>query len=105
MFTSCSSGIIKWLWFVKHRLVFAYSYNPFRPKINEDIFWGTVVSGRCDFFSVPTPEEAIPFAFEVAPEYLFKLNGGRLPFGCHAWEKNNLLFWRDILGRYDIDLP
>lgn len=91
--------------FVKHRLIFSYSYYPFRPKINEDVFWGSVVPERCEFFCVPKPEEAIPFAFEVAPEYLFELNGHKLPFGCHAWEKYNLEFWRYTLGKSGMDLP
>lgn len=91
--------IYQWLRFVKHRFVFSYSFFPLRPKINEDFFWGFLVPERCSFFSVPKPEEAIPFAFEVAPEYLFELNGKQLPFGCHAWEKYNPQFWVEILGK------
>jgi hypothetical protein len=91
--------------FVMHCLKFSFSYPPIRLSVNEDIFWGVVVPNRCALFSVPTSEDAISFSFEVLPEYLFELNGGRLPFGCHAWEKYNLQFWRNILGRMGRDLP
>lgn len=92
--------IRQWLRIVKHHLLFAYNFSPLHPVVNEDAFWGLLVSARCAFFSVPKPEDAIPFAFEVAPEYLFELNGRRLPFGCHAWEKYNPQFWVDTLGGF-----
>ena len=99
------SEIFRLIRFVIHCLIFSYSYLPIRLRINEDIFWGVVVPDRCALFTVPTPEDAIAFAFEVAPEYLFKLNGGQLPFGCHAWEKYNLQFWSDALKGIGMDLP
>lgn len=88
-----------------HCIKFSWAIPPVRLKINEDLFWGVVVPKRCDFFSVPTPEDAVPFAFEAAPEYLFKLNGEKLPFGCHAWERYNLQFWRDTLKATGVELP
>lgn len=90
---------------IKHRLICSYSFPPLQPQINEDIFWGGLVPRSCGFFSVPRPEDAIPFAFEVAPEYLYELNNQQLPFGCHAWEKYNLQFWRKVLSKHDIELP
>lgn len=91
--------------FMLHRLLFSCHYPPFFPKINEDQFWGMVVPDCCRFFSVPSPNDAIAFAFEVAPEYLYELNGYKLPFGCHAWEKYNLQFWRNTLENTGMDLP
>lgn len=91
--------------FLIHCLKFSCNYPFFRLNINEDIFWGVIVPGRCSFFSVPSPEDAVPFAFEVAPEYLFELNDYQLPFGCHAWERYDLEFWRDTLGRIGMKLP
>jgi hypothetical protein len=93
------------LGFIKKTLTFSYSFPPIRLVINEDIFWGVVVPDRCGLFNVPRPEEAISFAFEAAPEYLFELNQSQLPFGCHAWERYNPQFWRNTLRRIDMDLP
>jgi len=36
---------------------------------------------------VPDELEAARFSFEVHPEYLYNRTGGKLPFGCHAFEK------------------
>ena len=83
--------------FLRHSVLFAYSVPPLQPKINEDVFWGILVPKSCNFFTVPTPEQAIPFCFEVKPEYLFEKNGLVLPFGCHAWKKYNIAFWKEKL--------
>ncbi len=91
--------------FVVHCLKFSRSYPPICLKVNEDIFWGVVVPTRCKSFTVPKPEDALFFAFEAAPEYLFELSGNQLPFGCHAWERYNLPFWRDTLKKTGMELP
>jgi hypothetical protein len=43
--------------------------------------------------SVPKPLEILKFAFEVAPDKMFELAGGSIPFGCHAWEHYGKVFW------------
>ncbi len=43
----------------------------------------------------PAPiEEAINFSFEVNPSVLFQLNNFKLPFGCHAWWRYDVEFWK-----------
>ncbi len=74
-------------------------------SINEDIFWGLVAPGRHDYFSVPSPKDAVGFAFETAPEYLYELNGYKLPFGCHAWQRYNPQFWREKSRAIGMKLP
>ncbi len=92
--------------FIKHHFIFAYSFpRLLQPQINEDLFWGVLVPRSCEFFTVAAPEDALSFAFEVAPEYLFELNKRQLPFGCHAWEKYNLQFWRKTLYDHGKALP
>lgn len=45
-------------------------------------------------FSIPGPDEAMKFAFETHPSYLFQLNNGKLPFGCHGYKKQEYKeFW------------
>ncbi len=46
------------------------------------------------FMNLPQPQEALSFAFEQFPEHCYELNQHTLPFGCHAWEKYDLNFWR-----------
>ena len=82
---------------LKHERWFAYNVEPFFPTSNEDQFWGVLVPAAYPFFRVPRPDEAVAFAFEVAPRLLFELNGCKLPFGCHAWERCDRGFWEEKL--------
>lgn len=82
---------------VKHERILAYNFEPFFPSSNEDFFWGMLVPAACPFFRVPKPEDAIDFAFDAEPRHLFAMNGNRLPFGCHAWERYDRRFWEEQL--------
>lgn len=82
---------------IKHEWWLAWNRPPLLPTSNEDVFWGVLVPAVCPFFRVPTPEHAIGFAFEVAPRHQYELNGRRLPFGCHAWERCDRSFWAEQL--------
>ena len=81
----------------KHGWWLAWNRPPLLPTSNEDVFWGVLVPAVCPFFRVPTPEQALGFAFEVAPRHQYELNGRRLPFGCHAWERCDRGFWAEQL--------
>jgi Protein of unknown function (DUF5672) len=63
----------------------------------EDIFWAYFVTSYFPFFKVADPLTAIRFSFETYPEKCYELNNKNLPFGCHAWEKYNINFWRNLL--------
>lgn len=63
----------------------------------EDGFWATQARYFCPDFRIPDAREALPFSFETAPSFCFQENGGRLPFGCHAWAKNDRAFWKPYL--------
>jgi hypothetical protein len=52
---------------------------------HEDHFWAYDARKVVKEFRIPEPAEALEFSFELAPRYCFTMNGGRLPFGCHAW--------------------
>jgi hypothetical protein len=82
---------------LKHEWYYAYSIGPLVPTSNEDVFWGVLVPAAFPFFRVPSPEQALEFAFEVAPREMYALNGFRLPFGCHAWERCDRAFWIEQL--------
>lgn len=60
---------------------------------NEDLFWSLEAPKFDPTFRVASAEEALPFAFEMVPEWCFERNGKKLPFGCHAWARYNRAFW------------
>jgi hypothetical protein len=66
-------------------------------KYHEDYFWAFQASKFLTEFRIPTPLEALEFSFEMAPRYCFGANGGRLPFGCHAWTRYDRGFWEPFL--------
>jgi len=80
-----------------HHSVFSFNFYPLFPKVNEDSFWGEFVPLNFSWFTIPSHNTAISFSFELAPRYLYKLNNNKLPFGCHAWEKYDSKFWKDII--------
>jgi hypothetical protein len=45
---------------------------------------------------LPTWEEALAFAIEQNPETSMRVLG-KLPFGCHAWERYNPKFWKKYI--------
>jgi hypothetical protein len=65
---------------------------------NEDGFWSVFLQRSRKPMKLPNCEEALKFSFESSPSYLYELNGERLPFGCHAWEKNEYnSFWKNFI--------
>lgn len=65
--------------------------------LHEDLFWAFDARQFVSNFNIPSPREALAFAFEFAPRFCYQANGGRLPFGCHAWYKIDPEFWRPFL--------
>lgn len=68
-------------------------------RVNEDVFWSDWCAYTFTDFKLAPTEEALKFSFEVMPDYLFEVNGRKLPFGCHAWKKYNYEFWKPYLIR------
>jgi len=90
--------------YIKHQVIYIYSYYPFQPMINEDLFWAVEIPAVFPWFKVPEPEEAIGFSFEVNPGILYEHNHQKLPFGCHAWERYDLNFWRTHLKSFGYEI-
>lgn len=68
---------------------------------NEDLFF-SICAGKS--FSVAPIEVALQFAFECEVEKCFEKNNKQLPFGCHAWEKYNLAFWKPYIEAYGMKI-
>lgn len=63
----------------------------------EDLFYsfmGTI----SNHFKLPNIMKAANFAHDIDPKYLYALNGNKLPFGAHAWEKYDRAHWESLPG-------
>ncbi len=60
---------------------------------NEDGFWSYEAPKYDSSYKVAFFKEALKFGFERFPSKCFELNGNKLPFGAHAWEKYDKEFW------------
>ena len=74
---------------------------------NEDSFFSIAVP-ECWWWTgyrIPSAGEAMRFSFETRPSACFA-ETGRLPFGCHGWDKQEPAFWHPHLAAlgYDFDL-
>ena len=71
--------------------------NPHKFNRNNDIFWSDMAVRYLPEFRVGTLEEGLSFAFEVSPKTCLEMNGGKMPFGCHAWGRYDRAFWEPHL--------
>jgi hypothetical protein len=67
--------------------------NPTKFNRNNDIFWSDMAVRYLPEFKVATLEQGLSFAFEVSPKTCLEMNGGKMPFGCHAWGRYDPSFW------------
>jgi hypothetical protein len=87
IFNDVRWDVRRWLW--SHRGMGGMS----------DYFWADEAVKYWPQFRVASFEQGLEFAFEVAPRLCFELNNRRLPFGCHAWARNDRTFWEPYLLR------
>ena len=60
---------------------------------NEDVFWAVEPKA----FRYPDVKTAVAFAIDVQPRRCYRLNGSRLPMGCHDFDKpSRRRFWRQF---------
>ena len=64
----------------------------------EDIFFTIEANRYLPRVRVPSFREAAGFAWELQPEQARALNHGKLPFGCHAWNKLHADEWRPVFA-------
>lgn len=66
---------------------------------NNDLFWSDRAVSYFPDFKVASLAEGLSFAFEAAPSMCLEMNGGAMPFGCHAWRRYEPEFWAPYLMR------
>ncbi|MDF9795216.1 hypothetical protein OKW21_000479 [Catalinimonas alkaloidigena] len=64
-------------------------------SVQEDFIWSFYVASYFSFFNIPDYKEALQFSIETEPRECYRLNNYQLPFGCHAWEKYDMDFWKN----------
>ena len=55
-------------------------------------------------FKIAGTSEAYRFSFETNPALLYTFNNNKLPFGCHAWWRYDLGFWKPFIENYGYSL-
>lgn len=65
--------------------------------VNEDVLFSMANS---DDFKVAPVKTALEFSFETEVRKCFEENGKSLPFGCHAWQKYDLIFWKPYIEKF-----
>lgn len=68
-------------------------------RTNEDCFWSFGATKYDPDFRIASGAEGLRFSFEIDPKKCYELNGRRLPFGCHAWNKYDREFWEPFILR------
>jgi hypothetical protein len=68
---------------------------------NNDLFWSDKAVRYLPEFKVASLEEGLRFGFEASPRTCFEMNGGTMPFGCHAWGRYDRAFWEPYLLKAD----
>lgn len=63
----------------------------------EDLFFGFASTLSRNFIT-PNLMVSACFSHETEPEYLFKLIGDQIPFGCHAHELHSPQHWERVLS-------
>lgn len=71
---------------------------------HEDLFFSIEANRYLPRVKVPSFRKAAGFAWEMFPATARQLNHGRLPFGCHAWQKLHPDDWRPIFSGLGISL-
>jgi hypothetical protein len=91
-------GLLNYLKYLYSYLFYIERFNNVKnnKNYNEDKIIACAAS-RFDFFSVPSPEKALGFAFEENPRLLYMLNKNKFPLGCHAWQKNDPEFYTKLI--------
>lgn len=62
-----------------------------------ELFWADRAKHYYPPFKIAPVETAVKFAFECVPRYCYEVNGNKLPFGCHAWQRYDPDFWKPYL--------
>ncbi len=69
--------------------------------VPEDIWWCQLAQWFGEPISRPKPEIAASFAFETQCIKCLDINGGKLPFAVHGWNRHDWSFWKGKIPGVD----
>lgn len=71
-------------------------------EYSEDMFWSYIGEHLSQTFKCAPLKVARAFSVEAEPEHYIRRNGGKLPFGCHGWQRYSKKFYaraiEEVLG-------
>src|SRR5690606_24202321 len=70
----------------------------------EDMFICFKLKRKFPSLQIAPLEEGWSFSFEFNPRLLYQLNKEQLPFGCHAWWRYDLEFWKPYIQSFGYTL-
>ncbi len=86
-----------------------FSFRAKSWKAFEDSFFCHYVATFNVLFKTPDIKTALRFSFDAHPKLAYEMNDHQLPFGCHAYSRNdppyyteNFAFWGDHLEKENI---
>ena len=68
---------------------------------SNDLLWSDEAQKFLPEFRVASLAQGFAFSFEVDPRRCFERNGGKMPFGCHAFHRYDRDFWDEHLLKED----
>jgi len=79
--------------------------NIYKVELQEDVIWSIYATSYFPFFKAADYKTALHFSIETNPKHCFEIIGNTLPFGCHAWYKYDINFWKPFIEAEGYDLP
>lgn len=74
-------------------------------KLNEDVFFAHIGKLHPEEFKIAPISVASSFSLETNAEIFLRINGGKIPFGCHKWQLYCGNYYKEIFPVIGIKLP
>lgn len=85
--------------FEKNKRIERYRFADGNYLYAEDVFWGCEVNRYYPYLKIPSYKEALGFSFDMNPSLSYELNNNKIPFGCHAWYRYEIEFWKPFIEK------
>lgn len=79
--------------------LFRWFYTRTSRSIHEDAYFAFFAVFFAEKWSMPSAEESAAFGFDRCPRAAYAINGNKIPFGCHAWERYDKAFVEGLLEK------
>ena len=73
--------------------------------LNEDVFFAHIGLMHAEEFRIAPISVASSFSLETNADIFLRINGGKMPFGCHKWQLYCGDYYKEIFSVIGIKLP